>query len=171
MPPLSYSTVSARVAYAAIAVISFGLIGVGMILQHVVGLQPCPLCIFQRIAYLAVGLLAALAAFLAPAASARWVGVLVLASALTGLGIAARHVWLQMNPESLSCGPGLQIMLENFPLTQVLPKVFAGGGDCAEAGWVFLGLSIAGWSLVWFALLSLATLAAMLRPLPRPLAS
>jgi disulfide bond formation protein DsbB len=58
-------------------------------------------------------------------------------------------------------------MLENFPLTQVLPKVFRGGGDCAEKGWVFLGLSIAGWSLVWFSLLSLAAIAAFFRPLVR----
>jgi disulfide bond formation protein DsbB len=91
----------------------------------------------------------------------------VLLAALTGAGIATRHVWLQANPEELACGPGLETMLENFPLTQVLPKVFRGGGDCAEKGWVFLGLSIAGWSLVWFSLLSLAAIAAFFRPLVR----
>jgi protein dithiol:quinone oxidoreductase len=156
-----------RTGYAAIAIISFGLIGVGMIMQHVVGLQPCPLCIFQRMAFFAVGFLAVLAAVVAPGVAARWVGVLVLAAGISGIALAARHVWLQMNPESLSCGPGLSIMLENFPLTEVLPKIFAGSGDCAEAGWVFLGLSIAGWSLVWFTLLTLATIALLLRPLLR----
>lgn len=157
----------ARRAYLVIALVTFGLLGVGMYLQHVVGLQPCPLCIFQRIAYVAVGVFALLAALVAPRTAARWVGVLVLLAALTGAGIAVRHVWLQANPEGLACGPGLEAMLENFPLTQVLPKVFKGGGDCAEKGWVFLGLSIAGWSLVWFSLLSLAAIAAFFRPLVR----
>jgi protein dithiol:quinone oxidoreductase len=165
---LAVTRISPRTAYAAIAMVAFGLIGVGLIMQHVVGLQPCPLCIFQRMAFFAVGAFAILAAVLAPGVAGRWVGVLVLASGLTGLGLAARHVWLQMHPESLSCGPGLTIMLENFPLTEVLPKVFAGGGDCAEAGWVFLGLSIAGWSLVWFVLLSLATLGVLLQRYSRP---
>jgi protein dithiol:quinone oxidoreductase len=165
---LAVTRISPRTAYAAIAMVAFGLIGVGLIMQHVVGLQPCPLCIFQRMAFFAVGAFAILAAVLAPGVAGRWVGVLVLASGLTGLGLAARHVWLQMYPESLSCGPGLTIMLENFPLTEVLPKVFAGGGDCAEAGWVFLGLSIAGWSLVWFVLLSLATLGVLLQRYSRP---
>ena len=156
-----------RRTYLVIALVTLGLLGVGLYMQHIVGLQPCPLCIFQRIAFLAVGLLAALAAVIAPRKAARWIGVLVLLAALTGLGIAARHVWLQANPEGLACGPGLETMLENFPLTQVLPKVFRGGGDCAEKGWVFLGLSIAGWSLVWFSLLTLAAIAAFFRPLVR----
>ena len=76
---------------------------------------------------------ALLAAWLSPGAASRGFGVLVLAAALTGAGIAGRHVWLQMNPQSMSCGPGLQTMLELFPLTDVLPKVFRGSGDCAEA--------------------------------------
>jgi hypothetical protein len=97
----------ARRAYLGISLVTFGLLGVGMYMQHVVGLQPCPMCIFQRIAYFAVAILAALAALVAPRRAARWVGVLVLVAALTGAGIATRHVWLQANPEELACGPGL----------------------------------------------------------------
>ena len=158
---------SARPQFAAIGVIAFGLIGVGLILQHVVGLNPCPLCIFQRIAYALVGAFALLAAAIAPRGAARGAAALMLAAALAGLGIAVWHVWLQMNPESLSCGPGLETMLDNFPLTQVLPRVFKGSGDCADAGWTLLGLSIAGWSAVWFTLLSLASIATFFRPLVR----
>lgn len=158
---------TARVAYSAIALVSFGLIGVGLVLQHVMGLNPCPLCIFQRFAYLATGVFALLAAAVAPRTAARGLAALMLLAALTGLGIAAWHVRLQLSPESLSCGPGLEIMLENFPLTQVLPRVFRGSGDCAEAGWTLFGLSIAGWSLVWFTLLSLASIATFFRPLAR----
>jgi disulfide bond formation protein DsbB len=158
---------NARAAYLAIGLIPLGLIGVGLILQHVMGLEPCPLCIFQRIAFLGVALFGLLAAAVAPRPVARAVALLMLISALVGLGIAAWHVRLQLNPESLSCGPGLDVMLENFPLTQVLPRVFKGSGDCAQAGWTLFGLSIAGWSLVWFTLLSLASIATFFRPLVR----
>ena len=158
---------SARSAYFVVGLVAFGLIGVGLTLQHVVGLTPCPLCIFQRVAYLFVGVFGLLAAASAPRAGARGVAVLMLLAALTGAGIAGWHVWLQLNPESLSCGPGLEVMLENFPLTQVLPRVFKGSGDCADAGWKLFGISIAGWSLIWFTLLSLASMATFFRPLVR----
>jgi protein dithiol:quinone oxidoreductase len=158
---------SAGRAYLAIGAIAFGLIGVGMFLQHVIGLEPCPLCISQRIAYFFVGVFALLAAAVAPRRAVRWVAVLMVIAALTGFGIAAWHVRLQLNPESLSCGPGLEVMLDNFPLTQVLPRVFKGSGDCAQAGWTLFGLSIAGWSLAWFSILSLASIATYFRPLVR----
>ncbi len=151
-------TFSARAAYITVAFVSFGLIGVALVLQHAVGLDPCPLCIFQRMAYFALALFALIAASLIPRRASRWFGVLALASALTGVGIAGRHVWLQMNPQGLSCGPGLAAMLENFPLTDVLPKVFRGSGDCSEAAWTLLGLTIADWSLLWFVILSVATI-------------
>ena len=151
-------TFSARAAYIIVAFVSFGLIGVALVLQHAVGLDPCPLCIFQRMAYFALALFALIAASLIPRRASRWFGVLALASALTGVGIAGRHVWLQMNPQGLSCGPGLAAMLENFPLTDVLPKVFRGSGDCSEAAWTLLGLTIADWSLLWFVILSVATI-------------
>jgi disulfide bond formation protein DsbB len=155
---------SARAAYVTLAFISFGLIGVGLLLQHVVGLDPCPLCIFQRIAYLALALFALIAASLSPRTASRWFGVLVLASALTGAGIAGRHVWLQMNPQGMSCGPGLQAMLENFPLIDVLPKVFRGSGDCTESAWTLVGLTIAEWSLLWFVVLAAVTIFVLFAP-------
>lgn len=156
---------NARALYVAIGLVSFGLIGFGLYLQHGLGLVPCPLCVFQRIAYAAVGLLAFVAAASGPRGAARFFAVLMLIAALTGLGIAGWHVRLQLNPESLSCGPGLSTMLENFPLSQVLPRVFQGAGDCAEEGWTLFGLSIAGWSLVWFTVLSIAAVASFFRPL------
>ncbi len=145
-----------RIAYTTLAVVSLALIGVALVLQHVVGLDPCPLCIFQRIAYFALALFALIAAWLSPGAASRWFGGLALVSALSGAGIAARHVWLQMNPTGMSCGPGLGAMLENFPLTDMLPKVFRGSGDCSESAWTLLGLTIADWSLLWFVILSAA---------------
>jgi disulfide bond formation protein DsbB len=69
-----------------------------------------------------------------------------------GAAIATRHVWLQNLPKDRipECGPGLEYMLRKFPLTQALEKILTGSGECAEVGWKFLGLSIAGWSLAWF---------------------
>jgi disulfide bond formation protein DsbB len=81
--------------------------------------------------------------------------------ALAGAGTAARHVWIQMNPESLACGPGLATMIENFPLYEVLPKIFRGSGDCGAIDWSFLGLSMPAWALVWFVLLAAALGAAL----------
>ena len=69
----------------------------------------------------------------------------------------ARQTWLQHNPPNvLDCGPDLAYMLDSFPLSQALPKIFKGEGDCAKVSWTFLGLSIAEWALVWFVLFVLA---------------
>ena len=166
---MSIVPTSARAAYAALALVSFGLIVAALVLQHVVGLDPCPLCIFQRIAYLALAFFALIAAWVSPGAASRGFGLLTLLSALVGIGIAGRHVWLQMNPQGLSCGPGLQTMLENFPLTDVLPKVFRGSGDCSESAWTLIGLTIAEWSLLWFVVLAAATIFILFASRFRPL--
>ena len=155
----------ARRAYLVIGLVPVALLGVGLFLQHVIGLDPCPLCILQRFAYFFVALFGLASFAMAPRRGARWTAALMLIAAGTGMGIAGWHVWLQMNPESLSCGPGLEIMLESFPLTQVLPRIFKGSGDCAQAGWSLLGLSIADWSLAWFTILTLASVATFFRPL------
>ncbi len=162
-------TFNPRIAYTTLAVVSLALIGIALLLQHLVGLDPCPLCIFQRIAYFAFALFALVAAALSRRTAGRWFGVLMLLSALTGAGIAGWHVWLQMNPQGMSCGPGLGAMLENFPLTDVLPKVFRGSGDCSESAWTLLGLTIAQWSLLWFVILSIATLYVLFARRFRPL--
>lgn len=156
-------SLGARVLYALVAATSIALILVALFMQHVVGLNPCPLCIFQRIAYLLLAIAAGLAAWRAPRPSARAFGVVGVILALIGAGLAAWHVRLMQVPESLSCGPGLGAMLENFPLTQILPRIFRGSGDCADASAVLLGLSLAGWSLIGFLTLTLVTLAAIAR--------
>jgi disulfide bond formation protein DsbB len=130
-----------------------GLLGYGYYLQFHDGLEPCPLCIFQRIAFLVTGLL-----FLAAAAQgagrigSRIYAILITLAGLTGAGIASRHVWLQSLPPDRvpECGPGLDYMLEVFPLTETLKMVFTGSGECAEVSWTFLGLSMPGWALLNF---------------------
>ena len=153
----------ARWIYLAVAAAALGLIGAALFMQHVVGMNPCPLCIFQRIAYFVLAALALLAAWRAPRPSARAFGAAAMLAAVVGAGIAAWHVRLIQAPEALSCGPGLHVMLENFPLTQVLPRVFGGSGDCADASTVLHGVSLAGWSLTGFLLLALVLVAALSR--------
>ena len=121
--------------------------------QGYLGLEPCPLCIFQRVAMFATGLVFLAAALHGPGLlGARIYAVLILLTAGTGAAIAARHVWLQhLPPERVpACGPSLEYMLETLPIGQTIRKVLIGTGDCALIDWTFLGLSIPGWTLVIF---------------------
>ena len=125
---------------------------VALVFQHVLGLEPCPLCIFQRITVIALGVIFLSAALHNPGSLGRRLyGLLLTLVSLTGIGIAGRHLWLQYMPhEGLSCGPGLQYMLDAMPLQEVLSSVLQGSGDCGEILWSFLGLSIPGWTMVGF---------------------
>ena len=148
-----------RIAYLLGALICAALLGFGLYLQHVEGLEPCPLCVFQRVAFIALGLVFVVAALHGPGKTGAAVYALLGGLfALTGAGIAARHVWLQSLPPDQvpACGPGLSYMLEQYAVTRMLAKVLSGSGECAEAGWRFLGLTIPGWSLLWFVLLGIA---------------
>lgn len=149
--------------YAAVVAVVVGLLAAALYYQHVEGLEPCPLCILQRYAFVAVGAMALVAALTGARRLRAVAGAAALVAALAGAGTAARHVWIQMNPESLACGPGLATMIENFPLYEVLPKVFRGSGDCGAVDWSFLGLTMPAWALVWFVLLALALAAALIR--------
>jgi len=133
-----------------------GLLSFGAYLQHVVGLEPCPMCIVQRY----VMVLMALVALLGASLSGRNVA-LVTGSFLGVLGgggayVAARQSWLQWYPpEVVSCGRDFYGMIETFPLQRAIPMIFKGGGDCSKIDWTFLGGSIANWSFVAFVALGL----------------
>jgi disulfide bond formation protein DsbB len=145
-----------RLGFAAGFLACAGLIAFALYLQYFEYEEPCPLCILQRGVYLAMMALFLLAALHGPGRTAAAIyGGLLVAAAATGAAIAGRQVWLQhLPPERVpECGPGLSYLLERYPLPQALGKILAGTGDCAQTGWTFLGLSIAGWSLVWFVLL------------------
>lgn len=133
------------------------LLGYALYTQHFGGLVPCPLCTFQRGAFVALGLVFLAAALHAPKGGAgrAGYGLLAFAAAAAGAAIAGRHVWLQSLPPDQvpACGPDLSYMMEAFPLTDVLRRVFTGSGQCAEVDWTFLGLAMPAWSLVWFVLL------------------
>ncbi len=129
-------------------------------LQHYQGLDPCPLCIFQRVAVMAVGGVALLAALHNPSAWGRRVyALLTLLAAGVGAAIAGRHVWLQhLPPEDVpACGPGLAYWLDTFPLQEVVQKVLHGSGECAVIDWTLFGISLPALTLLMFlGLLALA---------------
>jgi disulfide bond formation protein DsbB len=162
--------INPRSGYLAGAFACVLLLGYGLWLQHVDGLEPCPLCVFQRVAFIALGLVFLVAALHGPGRAAAIVyGVLGAIVAAAGAGIAARHVWLQNLPADQvpACGPGLQYMLEQFEFSRMVAKVLAGSGECASVDWSFLGLSIPGWALLWFVLLGAWALWLMRRSLRR----
>lgn len=138
-------------------VVCAGLLAYAFYLQLHDGLEPCPLCIFQRVAFAALGVVFLVGALHAPVGNGRRVyGVLALLVAGIGAAIAGRHVWLQSLPPDQvpTCGPGLDYMLDAMPIAGVIRKVLTGSGECAKVDWSFLGLSMPAWTMVCFALLA-----------------
>lgn len=126
--------------------------------QHVLGLAPCPLCIFQRVAVITVGVIFLIAALHNPnTTGARIYGALILLAAASGIGIAARHVWIQAQPPGTvaACGADLDFLMDIMPITQVVTKVLTGSGECGTVDWQFLGLSMPWWVLISLAVLAM----------------
>lgn len=150
-----------RIAYLLGALVCAGLMGWALWLQYGLGLDPCPLCSVQRLAVIAIGVIFLVAAVHNPGrvGAAIYAG-LVLLVGIFGAVIAFRHVWIQHLPKDQvpACGMGLDYMLETLPFVEVWSKVFKGTGECAEAGWYFLGLAIPAWTFVFFVAMTLAAL-------------
>ncbi len=128
-----------------------GLMGYALYSQHQLMLEPCPLCILQRLAVIGLGLVFLIAGLHNPSAAGRFVySALLAVVTVFGAIVAGRHVWLQLLPEDQvpACGPGLDYMWENFPLADVINMVFKGSGECANVDWAFLGLSMPAWVLI-----------------------
>lgn len=174
---------------AAVAAACVGMLAFGLYLQHVVGLEPCPMCIVQRYALILVAVVAGVGAFVgkAPAVTVRAAPVeggarqpfasktpLAVVSFLglvvSGFGafVAARQSFLQWYPpEIASCGRDFYGMIETFPLKRAIPMIFKGSGDCTKIDWTFLGLSIANWSFVWFVVFAIVFLVLIVRAFAR----
>ena len=154
MEPVINDLLKPRVVFAGIFLACAALIGYALYMQHGQALDPCPLCILQRYAFIAVGMVALIAAIHNPHSLGITIyGGLVVLFAAAGGGVAIRHSWLQHFPNKLqSCGADLDYLLDTLPLSRALPAIFRGTGECSEVQWRFLGLSIPEWALVWFVL-------------------
>jgi disulfide bond formation protein DsbB len=150
-----------RVWFFLVAFICAAMLGYGLYVQHVDFLDPCPLCVLQRLAFIWIGTMALLAFIHNPGKVGRWLYTILLTlGGVVGSVIAGRHVWLQSLPadEVPECGMGLNYMLETMPFAEVLSQVFYGSGECAEIDWTLLGISMPGWTLVWFIGLTVVTI-------------
>ena len=148
-----WQKISNRWLYLCGALFASGLMGFGLYLQYVKHQDPCPLCMVQRVIFIAILAVFALAALHGPErAGERIYAALVTLLSLSGVGVAARHIWLQNLPKDQvpACGPGLDYMLEVMPMAEVLKQLMHGSGECAEKGWTFLALGIPEWSLLCY---------------------
>jgi protein dithiol:quinone oxidoreductase len=140
-----------RRVFALICLACVALLAYGLYLQHVVGLEPCPMCIVQRYALVLITVIAGLTAVTGMKKLQIAGALLMLVTAAFGAFVAARQSWLQWYPpEVASCGRDLYGMIETFPLKRAIPMIFKGGGDCTKIDWTFLGGSIANWSFLCF---------------------
>ena len=145
---------SFRAQFLTASAICFALVGFAIFSQLQWGLEPCPLCIFQRFAFIALGIVL-LAGGLAAPRSTGW---------RRGAVIAGRHTWLQLNPPEVpACGPPFEFLRDTLSTTSLIRRVMTGTGDCGNVDWTFLGLSMPAWSLLWFVLLAVWALYAAFR--------
>lgn len=148
-----FDWLSLRIWYLLVPLAVAGLMAAALYFQHVMFLDPCPLCIFQRIAFMWIGVSALIGAVFYPGPAGRWLfsGLVVIGSAV-GAGLAGRHVYLQNLPpgEVPDCGPGLSYMVDTLPFAEMLGKVLSGDGECANIKWSFLGLTMPMWTLIWY---------------------
>ena len=146
------------------------LLGYGYFLEYAEGLAPCPLCVLQRIAFALLAVVLLAAAFHRPRSrgGGRAYGIIAGLVAAAGAGIAGWHIHLQNLPPEAApeCGPGLEYMLNAFPIGETIEMIFTGSGECAEVSWSFLYLSIPGWALLWFVVLGVVGLANNFRTPP-----
>ncbi|GAB2541770.1 disulfide bond formation protein B [Rhodanobacter koreensis] len=156
---------SYRISFFVGFLICAGLLGFALFAEYHWGMFPCPLCIFQRVAFIVMALFFLLGALHAPRGGARWVyagGVLL--GSLFGIAVAGRHLWIQSLPADQipSCGPPLDYLFSAFPFAKVLQLVFTGSGECAKVEPI-LGLPMPAWTLLWFIALAVLAIVATRR--------
>jgi disulfide bond formation protein DsbB len=153
---------SAKSLLLLIALACIAMLGVGLYLQLALEMLPCPLCILQRYAFAALALLCLITVFM-PASLLRAGAALSALAAITGAGIAIRHLWIKAHP-SISCGiDPLETSLNKIFIAEWLPALFHADGLCTTEYEPILGLSIPQWSLVWFTIFSIALILIALR--------
>lgn len=158
---------SSRHVFFLIAAACLAMILAALYMQHGMGLTPCYLCIVQRVFVITTGVIALLAFVHNPGIlGIRIYGALTALSAMAGSGFSIRQLWLQSLPEDQvpACGPPADYLLESFSLSESLPLLLRGDGNCAKVEWSLFGVSIAGWVLMAFAVLALSALWQLWRP-------
>lgn len=161
-----WRTTSVRWLYLAGAIVVAIMFAYALYLQYVLRQEPCPLCMIQRLIFIAIGMTFFAAALHNPKRiAARVYSGLVILLTLSGMAVAGRHIWIQHLPKDQvpACGPGLEFMLQNFPMADVWQELMHGSGECAAKSWTFLTLGIPEWSLVSYLMLGIWAVLLMFR--------
>lgn len=159
------SRLSSRAWFFIGFLICTGLILIALFLQYFVHLEPCPLCMLQRVAFITLGLVFLLGTLHGPKQLGTRIYAFVgLLANFTGLGLAMRHVYLQYYPpEYVSCAGDFYSQLERIPLGRLISNALRATGDCSKVDWTLMHLSIAEWSLIWFLILAVLGLFLLVR--------
>ena len=165
---MSYSITkfTARQIHLVIFLIVGSLLGYAAYSMKILGLEPCTLCITQQFFYCLIGLSSFVSFLHNPGATvSRFYSFFLSIFSLVGIWISGRQVWLQGLPEDEVplCGPPLEYIIEVFPFADVLTALFMGDGNCAEIPWKFFGLSMAGWSFIWFLIIFFLSLISFIK--------
>jgi disulfide bond formation protein DsbB len=164
-----WDTISSRWLYLTGALVVAGLFGSALYLQYILREEPCPLCMIQRVIFISIGVLFLIAALHNAGRVGRWIySTLIALTALGGVAVASRHIWIQHLPKDQvpACGPGLDFMLKHFPMSEVWQELMHGSGECAAKGWTFLGLGLPELSLTWYVLLGMWAMVIALKKQP-----
>lgn len=138
-----------------------GMMAYALYAEHVLMLMPCPLCILQRMAVIALGIVFLISALHNPSVWGRYVySVLILLAAGAGVGVAGRHAWLQnLPPDQVpACGAGYDYIMDTLPIGEALSTIFTGSGECATIDWQFVGLSMPAWVVISVSVVGIAGL-------------
>ena len=160
-----FSLLTARRFHGLVAVASFALLAVAFYMEYQMGLEPCPLCMLQRIVFFCIGVVSLLSALTGSLGVRRFIAWIVVILSLSGAALAIRHLYLQNIPADQlpACLPGLSYMFEVFPWQEIMQAMIMGTGECGDVVWTFLGLSIPGWTLVVFASMAIINVIIALR--------
>ncbi|MEP3351411.1 MAG: disulfide bond formation protein B [Marinomonas sp.] len=159
------SLLTARRFHGLVAVASFALLAVAFYMEYQMGLEPCPLCMLQRIVFFCIGVVSLLSALTGSLGVRRFIAWIVVILSLSGAALAVRHLYLQNIPADQlpACLPGLSYMFEVFPWQEIMQAMIMGTGECGDVVWTFLGLSIPGWTLVAFVSMAIINVIIALR--------
>lgn len=162
--------IKSRNVFLGLFLVTSGLIAYALYLQYYQNLAPCPLCMLQRVIYIAIAVVSLLAYWHNPRVKGmRNYALVNTILVLAGLGLAGRQIWLESLPPELvpACGPSLDVLLQYLPLFEALKVAIKGSGDCAKINWALYGLSIASWSFISFLGILLVNLKTLFRPIGR----
>lgn len=152
---------TSRLGFLLGFIAGFGLVALAIFIQTQNNLEPCPLCISQRIVYMVFGIIALVAGLHNPKTWLRkaYAGLMLLTT-FVGMGVAARHIWIQANPDKVmaECGAGFDYIFQTFPFKKALDLVFKGTGECSTVDWTLFGMTIPQLSMVFYVALAMYSL-------------